>query len=550
MNAFLDLLLADSLTRLVFFPTVACLPLLLLARAGDKAVKIYGLIVSLVELGLILVYVGGHSAAGWVTGPVRDLAANGKPLDWIAAYGIRYDLGMDGISMPLVVLTGILLPLVLLGSWKGIEKHWHGFTLAMLLLTTGMLGALLALDLFLFYIFWEVMLIPMYLLIGIWGGQRKIYAAVKFFLFTMAGSLLMLVGILWMAWTYHGLAGAWSFAYEDFLRLQIPLREQALLFGAFALAFAIKVPMFPLHTWLPDAHVEAPTGGSVILAGILLKMGTYGFLRFALPMFPQASSKYGPILAGLALVGILYGALVAWMQTDMKKLVAYSSVAHLGFVMLGLLAFDLTAWQGALLQMINHGLSTGALFLLVGMIYERRHTKELAQFGGLAKVMPWYAFFLVFATLASVGLPGLNGFAGEVLLLAGSYASRGAATRGLAIAAAFGVVLAALYLLKMLQETLWGPLRHDENRGLADLGGREKLVLVPLCVLMLWIGIVPETFLAPSRPALASTLAAYSQRMAEPAALSPGLRPPATAPAAAFGGVTPPAAKVAEEAKP
>ena len=292
---------------------------------------------------------------------------------------------MDGISSPLVLLSGILLPIVVIGSWEGIHKNWQGFALSLLLLTTGILGALLALDLFLFYIFWEVMLIPMYLIIGIWGGQRRVYAAVKFFLFTMAGSLLMLLAILWLAWTYKDLSGAWSFAFADLLRIQLPASEQAWLFGAFAVAFAIKVPMFPLHTWLPDAHVEAPTGGSVILAGILLKLGTYGFLRFALPLFPQASQRYAPLMAGLALVGILYGALVAWVQTDMKKLVAYSSIAHLGFVMLGLFAFDLMAWQGALLQMVSHGLSTGALFLLVGMIYERRHTKEFAQFGGLAR---------------------------------------------------------------------------------------------------------------------------------------------------------------------
>jgi len=321
------------------------------------------------------------------------------------------------------------------------------------------------------------------------------------------------------------------------LQLSLPLHPQLWLFAAFALAFAIKVPMFPLHTWLPDAHVEAPTGGSVILAGILLKLGTYGFLRFALPIFPQASHRYAPLLASLALVGILYGALVAWVQTDMKKLVAYSSIAHLGFVMLGLFAFDLMAWQGALMQMVNHGLSTGALFLLVGMIYERRHTKEFAQFGGLAKVMPWYAFFLVFATLASVGLPGLNGFVGEFLILAGTFTSKAAGDlRWFAVGATFGVVLAAVYLLKMLSATLWGPIRHEENRGLLDLSLREKLLLAPLCALMLWMGVAPEPFLAPSRPALTDVFTTYQTRAAEPAVAMAGVRAaPVTPSAVAFG---------------
>jgi NADH-quinone oxidoreductase subunit M len=356
------------------------------------------------------------------------------------------------------------------------------------------------------------MLVPMYLIIGIWGGERRIYAAVKFFLFTMAGSLLMLVAILWLAWAYHDAAGVWSFAYADLLRLDLPFGPQVWLFAAFALAFAIKVPMFPFHTWLPDAHVEAPTGGSVILAGILLKLGTYGFLRFGLPLFPHASQAAQPVLLTLALVGILYGALVAWVQVDMKKLVAYSSIAHLGFVMLGLVAFDQIAWEGSLLQMVNHGLSTGALFLLVGMIYDRRHTKRFADFGGLAKVMPWFAFFLVFSTLASVGLPGLNGFVGEFLILVGAYRTVG----WWAAAAALGVVFAAVYLFKMLIETLWGPITREENRRLRDLGWFEILTLAPLALLMLAIGLAPELFLKPSRAALETTLTSFQERLAEP----------------------------------
>ena len=392
MADFLSLLAGDTLTRLVFFPAVACLPLALFPRGADRAVKLYALAVSVVELAFGAALIARHwGADGFAL--VRD---GGGPLPWVPSFGITYDVVMDGISMPLVALTVLLLPLVFLGTWNGVERRWKGYAGSMLLLTTGMLGALVAFDMFLFYVFWEVMLVPMYLVIGIWGGERRIYAAVKFFLFTMAGSLLMLVAILWMAWTYRDLAGAWSFNFADLLRLDFPLGTQLWLFAAFALTFAIKVPMFPFHTWLPDAHVEAPTGGSVILAGVLLKLGTYGFLRFGLPLFPHASDYARPLLLALALAGILYGALVAWAQTDMKKLVAYSSIAHLGFVMLGLLAIDLVAWQGALIQMVNHGLSTGALFLLVGMIYERRHTKKFEDFSGLAAVMPWFAFFLVF----------------------------------------------------------------------------------------------------------------------------------------------------------
>jgi NADH-quinone oxidoreductase subunit M len=525
MQTFLTLMTSGSLTLLVFFPVLACVPLLFFPRESHEAVKKYTLVASLVHLALGLwILAPGWTAEGFQ--PLRDLGADGRPIEWIPGLGIHYDLVLDGISMPLVALTLLLAPVVILGSWKGITRHWKGFAASLLLLNTGMLGALLAFDLFLFYVFWEVMLVPMYLIIGIWGGDRRIYAAVKFFLFTMAGSLPMLLGVFTLGWTYRQTAGEWSFALPDLLRLDLPLTQQLWLFVGFALAFAIKVPVFPFHTWLPDAHVEAPTGGSVILAGVLLKLGTYGFLRFALPLFPHAARDLAVPLIVLALIGIVYGALVAWVQTDMKKLVAYSSVAHLGFVMLGLFAFDLLAWQGALIQMINHGLSTGALFLLVGMLYDRRHTKKFDDFGGLAKPMPVYAFFLVFASLASVGLPALNGFVGEFLILVGTYRADLMDLRWAAAIGASGVILAAVYLLKLLFRTLWGPITKEENRGLTDLGFREVAALAPLCLLMLWIGVAPQPFLQPSEQALQESLTELRARLEERPPTEVALRPP------------------------
>ncbi len=519
MGDFLGLLISSSLTRMVFFPALVCVPLLLFPKEAERQIKLFAFSASLVQLAITLVLVaGGLTGGGFQT--LRDVGSDGAPISWIARFGVHYDLRMDGISMPLVVLTSLLLPIILLASWRGIERNWKGYAISMFLLTTGILGALVAFDLFLFYIFWEIMLVPMYLVIGIWGGERRIYAAVKFFLYTMAGSLLMLLAIVWMAWTYQGLAGEWSFGYVALMALELPMSQQVWLFGAFALAFAIKVPLFPLHTWLPDAHVEAPTGGSVILAGVLLKLGTYGLLRFALPYFPHAAEQFTPLLVALSLIGIIYGALVAWVQDDFKKLVAYSSVAHLGFVVLGLAAFDLLAWQGALIQMVNHGLSTGALFLLVGMLYDRLHTKQFADFGGLAKTMPWFAFFLVFSTLASVGLPGLNGFVGEFLILVGSYRSGLVAA---VIVATFGVVLAAVYLLKALHECLWGPITREENRVVDDLSPREILTLAPLCALMLAIGVAPQLFLAPSKPDLEWALSSYRARLSSPAVETPTL---------------------------
>jgi NADH-quinone oxidoreductase subunit M len=405
------------------------------------------------------------------------------------------------VSLFLVMLTTFLTPLVILAAWGDPRKRTKEYFVLFLLLETGMLGALVALDLFLFYVFWEVMLVPMYLLIGVWGGPRRVYAATKFVLYTMLGSLPMLVAILYCAWRAKmggPTGGIPSFDYDRFLALTLSPREQLWCFAAFALAFAVKVPLFPVHTWLPDAHVEAPTGGSVILAGVLLKMGTYGLLRFAIPLFPSAVQAASPILVALAVIGIVYGALVAVVQPDVKKLVAYSSVSHLGFCVLGLFGLTTTAIAGSVYQMLNHGLSTGGLFLLVGMIYERRHTREIAAFGGLWKIVPVYSVALLLVMLASAGLPGLNGFVGEFLILVGSFARWPGATA----VATSGVVLGALYLLWMYQRVIFGPVTHEENRGLTDLSPRELAVIVPVIALCILMGVYPAPFLSRIEPSV------------------------------------------------
>jgi NADH-quinone oxidoreductase subunit M len=381
------------------------------------------------------------------------------------------------------------MSLALVSTWTAVTERVREFMIFFLLLEVGMVGVFLAQDLFLFYVFWEFTLVPMYFLIGMWGGERRMYAAVKFFLYTMAGSVLMLLAILWL-----GLQGG-SFNLPELIAAgDIPATTQFWLFLAFAAAFAIKVPMWPLHSWLPDAHVEAPTAGSVILAGVLLKMGTYGFLRFNIPLFPQASLQLAPWVALLGVIGILYGAAVSYPQRDVKKLVAYSSVSHLGFVMLGLFALNAQGIQGGLLQMVNHGLSTGALFLIVGMIYERRHTRELDAFGGLWKVMPVYAALTLIVALSSMGLPGLNGFVGEFTILLGSFGSEALGSPWFAGLAVVGVILAAVYILFMFQKMFLGPVRHEVNLGLKDLNWREVVTLAPLIVLIFWIGLYPKPF--------------------------------------------------------
>ena len=420
-------------------------------------------------------------------------------LPWIPAWGIHYTVGLDGISLFLVLLTTFLMPLSVLGSWSYITKRENGFYALLLVLTTGMIGVFVSLDLFLFYVMWEVMLIPMYFIIGVWGGENRLYAAIKFFIYTFFGSLLMLVAIL-VLYLHTGRAtGIYSFSYAHLLTQIGTLGPAAWwLFAAFFLAFAIKVPLFPLHTWLPDAHVEAPTAGSVILAGILLKMGTYGFLRFAVPFFPGVALNQVVqlVIVGLALIGIIYGGLVAMVQPDFKKLIAYSSVAHLGFVVLGIWALTLQSVQGALLVMINHGISTGALFFLVGMIYERRHSRLIAAYGGLARVVPLFSAILTVVSLSSIALPGTNGFVGEFLVLLGSFRTYPVITA----LATTGVIVAAMYLLTALQRVIYNPLTHHENEKLTDLSVRELAVLVPLLVCILWLGIYPKPFLRRMEP--------------------------------------------------
>jgi NADH-quinone oxidoreductase subunit M len=479
------------LTLLLAIPLVGATVIALLPKTSTRAIKVAGLALSTIAF-LVSVLVFAQ-----FDGKNPGMQFVEKAL-WIPTLDVSYTIGVDGISLLLVVLTTFLTPIALLASWESITNRLKGFVALMLLLEVGTLGVFLSLDLFLFYVFWEFMLIPMYFIIGIWGGGERIYAAIKFFLFTMAGSLLMLVAILWLGYYASGQPGG-AFT-TDLLKLYaiapgIPMGIQTWMFLAFALSFAIKVPLFPLHTWLPDAHVQAPTAGSVILAGVLLKMGTYGFIRFCLPLFPYATFTFLPYLSLLAVIGIVYGALVSMVQPDLKKLVAYSSVSHLGFVVLGIFALNEEAMQGSVIQMINHGLSTGALFLLVGMIYDRRHTRMIKDFGGVARVMPVFATFFMIVMLSSAGLPGLNGFVGEFLILLGSFKSKFLSTPAFAIVGATGVIFAAVYLLWSYQRVFFGTVDRPENEKLVDLSKREWAVLIPVIVFIVWIGFYPGTFL-------------------------------------------------------
>jgi len=486
MNEFLTSISYDRwiLNVLLLLPLIGVIPVVLAPAARAKQIALAVTIAELVvSLGLWWAYNPADPAMQFgVTGP------------WLPQWGINYTLGLDGISLFMVLLTTAITPLAVLSSFNYIGEREKLYYSLLLTLLTGMLGVFLALDMFLFYFFWELMLIPMYFIIGIWGGKNRLYAAIKFFIYTMAGSLLMLVAILVMMFQVAKSTGVYTFSYDAFLQASPQMTALApWLFLAFALAFAIKVPIFPFHTWLPDAHVEAPTAGSVILASVLLKMGTYGFLRFAVPFFPEValSPAVTAVVTTCAVVGVIYGALVAMVQPDFKKLVAYSSVSHLGFVMLGIWAATLQSVQGALMIMIGHGLSTGALFLLSGMLYERRHTREISAYGGLARVIPVFSLILVVTSLASIGLPGLNGFVGEFLVLVGSFERHPWAT-GLATT---GVIFAAAYLLWALQRIVFNKLDKSENAHLTDLSARELLVVLPLVVGMIWLGLYPKPVL-------------------------------------------------------
>src|SRR6266508_2488357 len=501
MNFFLQ-----PLTLLTFLSLVGVLFLFFIPIDRKNALRWVTLITTLLTFLLSLWVLRMFNASD----PNLQLVAQ---YDWItvAGWNIQYYLAVDGLSILLVLLTTFLTPISILSTWAAIEERVKDFMIFFLLLEVGMTGVFLAQDLFLFYIFWEFTLVPMYFLIGIWGGPRRIYAAIKFFLYTMAGSILMLLAILWL-----GLQGG-TFSVPDLIaQHNIPADIQWWLFLAFTAAFAIKVPMWPLHSWLPDAHVEAPTAGSVILAGVLLKMGTYGFLRFNIPLFPEATMRAAPWIALFATIGIIYGAAVSYAQGDVKKLVAYSSVSHLGFVMLGMFALNPQGISGAILQMINHGLSTGALFLLVGMIYEQTHTRELNVYGGLWKVTPIFGSIMLIVALSSMGLPGLNGFVGEFTILLGAFGSQAINNAWFAAISALGVIMAAVYILYMFQKMFLGPQGEivedvkQHGHGLRDLNWREIAIMVPILILIFWIGLYPKPFFALMAPAVDQLVASIS----------------------------------------
>jgi NADH-quinone oxidoreductase subunit M len=489
------------LSALIYLPLLGAVLLLFVSRRYETFIKGFTLAFTIVEFILsvpLFFYFNETTAAMQFV----------ERKAWFPEWGIQYFLGIDGFSLLLVLLTTFLTVICVLASWSAIESRVKEYYITFLLLETAMIGTLCSLDLVLFYIFWELMLIPMYLLIGVWGGPRRIYAAIKFFLFTMVGSVLMLLAIFALYFHFGKTTGAYTFDVLQLYAANVPLGLQYWLFAAFALSFAIKVPMFPVHTWLPDAHTEAPTAGSVILAGVLLKMGTYGFLRFAIPLFPKAAFDAIPLISILAIIGIIYGAIVSMLQPDLKRLIAFSSVSHLGYVMLGLFAFNTQGVQGGIYQMLNHGISTGALFLIVGMVYERRHTRMIADFGGLSAVMPIFAVFFMIVTLSSIALPGTNGFVGEFLILFGAFK----ANPWYGAVATSGVILGAVYMLWMFQRVMFGEVTHEENKGLKDLNAREIGILSCMVVLILLMGIYPKPFFKKMDVTVASYLGQMKER--------------------------------------
>jgi NADH-quinone oxidoreductase subunit M len=503
------------LSLIVFLPLAGALLVLLAGGAGDRpdrerAVRVLALAVSLLTFAATLVL-------WWRFDPSSADYQFVERHAWMPAFGVQYLVGVDGISLFLVVLTGFLTPLALVSSWDSVHKNVKMFTFFLLALETAMLGTFVAIDLFLFYMFWDFVLIPMYFLIGVWGYERRVYAAVKFILYTMAGSVLMLVAIIGLAWAHASATGTPSFNLLELQSLSLSWEMEKWFFLAFAVAFLIKVPLFPFHTWLPDAHVEAPTAGSVILAGVMLKMGTYGLVRFAFPLFPSAAMYYAPWIAVFAVIGIIYGALVAMVQPDLKKLVAYSSVSHLGFVVLGLCAMNVQGLQGAIYQMLNHGVSTGGLFMIVGMLSDRRHTRLISEFGGLKAVMPRFVAAFLLLTLSSIALPGLNGFVGEFLILLGGFLWNPT----FAAFAASGVILSAVYMLWMFQRVNYGEMTNDKNRALPDLSPREWSLMAPTIAMAIVMGVVPGVFLRPMEPAVKRTVERVTGRSFASVSTSP-----------------------------
>jgi len=536
----MEILGIPILNAVTYLPLVGLAIILLVPRGQATLIKWIANITAglgfLISIPLIL---------NWDSPAVAAQMKNGMryviDVPWIHSIGARYMFGIDGISLLLVLLTTLLGFVAILSSWSAITVRVKEYYAYMLLLQTGMLGVFMATDFFLFYVFWEVMLVPMYFLIGVWGGDRKLYAAIKFFLYTLLGSVVMLLAILALYFKYIAVYG-WenrTFSYFKFLEMGLDPSFQFWAFLAFFLAFAIKVPMFPFHTWLPDAHVEAPTAGSVILAGVLLKMGTYGFVRFSMPLFPQATREFTPWLMVLCIIGVIYGALVAMMQKDMKKLVAYSSVSHLGFTMLGVFAATQIGIQGGVIQMINHGISTGALFMIVGIVYERRHTRLIAEYGGLSHHMPVYATIFLIMTLSSIGLPGLNGFIGEFMILQGTF--QVPELRVWAILAASGIVLGAAYMLWLFQRVMFGKCEKEENRRMKDLNLREVCTFVPLIILAVWIGIFPSFWLryldAPAKAVVERMQ--LTGRTLSAQVVTPAVPPAPTSPAVAAGETAP-----------